>query len=175
MCDLQVVGRAARSVSAYEETVLAEGFARDSLYVGQPLGGEGGPLESATACVLSKDGGSLGGGAHAIPVHDVVKEDAVLFPDLILLVDELVLQHLLRLKVLHGCDVNKVSAVPLIGLPVALSSRGRRVIAIGRLTGVFHDGESIWGRRWCDGFGTRSQVSGTDNRCEWRTAGEWKK
>jgi hypothetical protein len=63
--------------------VSAEGRARNILYVWQPLSGQGRPLERTA-------------------VHDVVQEDAVLLPDLVLLINELVLDNLL---VFGSCNV----------------------------------------------------------------------
>jgi hypothetical protein len=63
--------------------VSAEGRARNILYVWQPLSCQGRPLERTA-------------------VHDVVQEDTVLLPDLVLLIDELVLYNLL---IFGSCNV----------------------------------------------------------------------
>jgi hypothetical protein len=74
--DLQVVGRGSAGVCANNQAVGAHVLAGDLLHVGQPLCAKGGPLEGAA-------------------VEDVVEQDRVFLPYLVLLVDEFVLDLLL--------------------------------------------------------------------------------
>lgn len=83
VCDLKIVRLLARCMGSDDQAVGAEGRARNILHIWQPLGGQGRPFERTA-------------------VHDVVKEDTVLLPDLVLLIDELVLDNLL---VFGSCNV----------------------------------------------------------------------
>lgn len=90
LCNLDVIFRVAGGVSAEEEAMGAKGFAWDVLNVGHPLGSEGRPFECATVGSDQLANGVLGENA-AIPIHDIIQKDRVLFPYLILFVDHLVM------------------------------------------------------------------------------------
>lgn len=76
VCDLQVVHGRAGSVGAEQHAMATIGLVGLVLHIRKPLSCQGGPVEGTA-------------------VHEVVEEDGVLLPDLVLLVDELVLHDFL--------------------------------------------------------------------------------
>lgn len=71
-CDLKVVLSGTTSVCSDQKAMSGKVLVGHGLHIGQPLGCEGGPFQSST-------------------VDDVVQEDGILLPDLVLFVDDLVL------------------------------------------------------------------------------------
>lgn len=76
---------------AENKLMCAEGFARYLLDIGQPLSCKSGPFEGAADLAFSTVYGGLTGSQIDSRVHDIVKEDGILLPDLILFIDHLVL------------------------------------------------------------------------------------
>lgn len=91
MGDLKVVRHLLGSMRAQEQSVGAKVLAGHRFHIRQPLRCEGGPFKRAA-------------------VHNVVKEDAVLLPYLVFLVDHLVPRLLVGLGHVHWENTDQLVA-----------------------------------------------------------------